>query len=196
MNTDPNNLNTQSDLNETPPQKRFRIEEDPECKANEYYVTSKQLITKFHVEKLHKAFIPNVNGTWDNNAEVTNEPNIVQELPESNDVIIIDDSDEKTKPDSDQKAEVDGDCSNETEVIDDLRPHITEQSIGLYDRVVPLCNHLTMDPLPKNLSDIKIKVNESDEVELHIFVSNIKSDAKSSDIKMDSSIETEPVPNG
>lgn len=194
-NTDPNNLNTQSDLNETPPQKRFRIEEDPECKAKEYYVTSKQLITQFHVEKLHKAFIPNVNGNWDN-AEATDEPTIVQELPESNDAIIIDDSDEKAKSDSDQKAEVDGDGPNEMDVIDDLRPHITEQSIGLYDRVVPLCNHLIMDSLPKNLSNIKINVNESDEVELHIFVSKIKSDAEASVIKTDSLIETEPVPNG
>lgn len=195
INTDPNNLNTQSDLKETPPQKRFRIEEDPECKAKEYYVTSKQLITQFHVEKLHNAFVPNVNGNFDN-SEATDEPTIVQEMPDSNDIIIIDDSDEKNKSDSDQKAEEDGNCSNETEVIDDLKPHITEQSIGLYDRVVPLCNHLIMDSLPKNLSDIKINVNESDEVELHIFVSKIKSDAEASVIKTDFLIETEPLPNG
>lgn len=195
MNTDPNNLNTQSDLNETPPQKRFRIDEDPECKAKEYYVTSKQLITQFHVEKLHNAFVPNVNGNWDN-ADTRDNLTIVQELPESNDVIIIDDSEEKIKSDSDQKAEENDDYSNETEAIDDLRPYITEQSIGLYDRVVPLCNHLIMDRLPKSLSNTKINVNKSDEVELHIFVSKIKSDAEASVIKTDTLIEAEPVPNG
>lgn len=37
--------------------------------------------------------------------------------------------------------------------------------LGLYERVVPLCNHITMDSIPKNLKDINLNINEHREAE-------------------------------
>lgn len=187
-----------------PPHKRFRIEEDSECKAMEYYVTSKQLITKFHVEKLHKTYIPNVNGNWDDALD-TEAINVKSEqtiqldengLEKPNETIR---TETKIEPISDiveQTADDDDDeCVENVGEIFDLKPRITEQSIGLYERVVPLCNHLKMDRLPKNLGDNKLDM-QSDEVELHIFIANIMSKSENSAMKNESSAEIEQMSEG
>lgn len=50
---------------EQPAAELYRIEEDEHCKAKEYYVTSKQLVTDFHIDALHNMYVPNINGNWD-----------------------------------------------------------------------------------------------------------------------------------
>lgn len=47
----------------------YRIEEDEHCKAKEYYVTSKELVTDFHINVLHNMYVPNVNGNWDDRSK-------------------------------------------------------------------------------------------------------------------------------
>lgn len=67
-----NNSYAQNDLSAVPPHKQFRIEEDVNCKAKALYVTSKQSITQFHIEKLHDLYIPNINGNWNQKGKLIN----------------------------------------------------------------------------------------------------------------------------
>lgn len=69
--------------------------------------------------------------------------------------------------------------------------HLTEVDLGLYERVVPLCNHLVMDRLPKNLKISKIDSSETDEMDADVFIANITRKDESVDnevtqIKLDS----------
>lgn len=43
---------------------RFEVREDPLCPAREYFITSKNCVTQYHVDTLHNCFVPNVNGNW------------------------------------------------------------------------------------------------------------------------------------
>lgn len=43
---------------------RFEVREDPLCPAKAYFLTSKNCVTRYHVDTLHNCFIPNVNGNW------------------------------------------------------------------------------------------------------------------------------------
>lgn len=186
-----------ADLNAiAPPQPRFRIEEDVNCRAKQLYITSKQLITKFHIEKLHTSYIPNVNGNWDDAKD--EESSVKLEPADEKSMQMICDIDDDQGVQSNSKTIADlkaattatttttsvGETENElgcTETkldeedmeLYEMEPRITEASIGLYERVVPLCNHLIMDRLPKNLSHINLNFGPSDEVEPHIFLASI-----------------------
>lgn len=48
---------------------QYRVDEDEHCQAKDYYVTSKQLVTDFHINVLHKMYVPNVNGNWDHRSK-------------------------------------------------------------------------------------------------------------------------------
>lgn len=192
MKTDSNNLNVQSDLTEMPPYKRFRIEEDPNCEAMYAYVTSKQLITQYHVQKLHSTFVPNVNGNWDDACETDEsikiETTIKSEEQESEKLTSDEPAIDEPAKLAAEQIDTAHDClEDEADEILDFGPRITEASIGLYDRVVPLCNHINMDRLPKNLSDIEIKTDQSDEVDLHIFIANIRSNTDEANIQNEQS---------
>lgn len=169
------------DLNALALQSRFRIEEDPDCKAKQLYITSKQLITEFHIEKLHTAYIPNINGNWDETKcdEESTAPAIpatddnvdgehVASEASANQTTAADDDDDKVNATNDDLAD--------DETVPDLEnePRVTEATLGLYERVVPLCNHLQMDPLPKNLSHINLDFGPSDEVEPDVFIASIR----------------------
>lgn len=62
----------------------------------------------------------------------------------------------------------DGNCSDESD--DDL---LTEVEMGLYERVVPLCNYRVMDPLSKLLKASDIKFSDSDELDVATFLRSI-----------------------
>lgn len=188
-------LNATVDLNAMALQSRFRIEEDPDCKAKQLYITSKQSITEFHIEKLHTSYIPNINGNWD---DAKNDDEV--KMPSTDDAITmdgcgnenpskmqcdhVDDVDEQTAGNKDEiesnaktKPQQQGEENEKMEeTLEDLEnePRITEASCGLYERVVPLCNHLNMDRLPKNLSHINLDFGPNDEVEPHIFIASIQ----------------------
>lgn len=185
-----------ADLNAiAPPQPRFRIEEDVNCKAKQLYITSKQLITEFHIEKLHTSYIPNVNGNWDDAKDEESSVKL-ESADEKLTQMICDNDDEQwiqsnsetianstavttatTKTDSgvteNALDSTETKLDEEDMELFEMEPRITEASIGLYERVVPLCNHLIMDRLPKNLSHINLDFGPSDEVEPHIFLASI-----------------------
>lgn len=116
---------------EMPPLRRFDVHEDPECAAREFYVTTKTSVTAFHIDLLHNSFVPNVNGNWN---ECESDP-------------------VKEEAVSSEKAALAIDCSDQIGE-EEFDAHITEANVGLYERVVPLCNHLVADRLPKNLRNI------------------------------------------
>ncbi|XP_055313175.1 serine-rich adhesin for platelets-like isoform X2 [Sitodiplosis mosellana] len=177
-----------ADLNAiAPPQPRFRIEEDVNCKAKQLYITTKQLITEFHIEKLHTSYIPNVNGNWD---DAKCEESSVKLRPadeKPTQMICDNDAEQAVQSDSETIAQTtttiaepdNGPQPTETKTDEEdielleMEPRITEASIGLYERVVPLCNHLILDRLPKNLNHINLDFGPSDEVEPHIFLASI-----------------------
>ena len=183
-----------ADLNAiAPPQPRFRIEEDVNCKAKQLYITSKQLITVFHIEKLHTSYIPNVNGNWDDAKDEESSVKLEPADEKPTQMICDNDDDQRVQSNSETIADSTavttattnvGEAENELESTEtkldeedmelfEMEPRITEASIGLYERVVPLCNHLIMDRLPKNLSHINLDFGPSDEVEPHIFLASI-----------------------
>ncbi|XP_037043283.1 mediator of RNA polymerase II transcription subunit 26 [Bradysia coprophila] len=43
---------------------RFEVVEDALCPAKAHFITSKNCVTRYHVDTLHNCFIPNVNGNW------------------------------------------------------------------------------------------------------------------------------------
>lgn len=43
---------------------RYEVREDPHCPAKTYFITSKNCVTRYHVDTLHNSFIPNINGNW------------------------------------------------------------------------------------------------------------------------------------
>lgn len=192
-----------ADLNAiAPPQPRFRIEEDVNCKAKQLYITSKQLITEFHIEKLHTSYIPNVNGNWDDAKDEESSVKLEPTDGKSSQMICDNDNDQQAQSNSEtivdsiavtaatatttattttmNVGETENELNSTETKLDEedmelfeIEPRITEASIGLYERVVPLCNHLIMDRLPKNLSHINLDFGPSDEVEPHIFLASI-----------------------
>lgn len=178
--------NAPIDLNQFVFQSRFRVEEDVDCKAKQLYITSKQLITEYHVEKLHTSYIPNINGNWDdakaeddssfnvnmNGCENDEKPSqmICDEEDPSSIRTNIETSTAKTSPIEDIEKEL----NVEANEVFEIESRFTEASIGLYDRVVPLCNHINMDRLPKNLSCANLDFDLDDEVEPHIFIASIQ----------------------
>lgn len=66
--------------------------------------------------------------------------------------------------------------------------HLTEVDLGLYERVVPLCNHLVMDRLPKNLKISKIDSSETDEMDADVFIANITKKDESVDVDVDDEV--------
>lgn len=169
MQEEPKPLN--SDLNAVEPPPRFRVEEDENCTAKKLYITSKQSITEYHIKNLHTSYIPNINGNWDEDkgddesikpetAIGCDEEQIAQTNIESTTM-------ETTAPTTSDEINPDDEEDFEIE------PRITEASVGLYERVVPLCNFLTMDHLPKSLSLSDLNFGPSDEVEPHVFLASI-----------------------
>lgn len=112
----PDQSQLQNDLISLP---QITIEEDPDCKAKHVYGTTRMTVTNYHIENLHNACIPNVNGNWDNSTAMDSIPSIDQ-----------------------------GNQNHSSTLIDKIK------SLGLYERVVPLCNHISMDAIPKNLRHI------------------------------------------
>lgn len=43
---------------------RYEVREDPHCPAKANFITSKNCVTRYHVDTIHNCFIPNVNGNW------------------------------------------------------------------------------------------------------------------------------------
>ncbi|XP_031640332.1 putative uncharacterized protein DDB_G0282133 isoform X2 [Contarinia nasturtii] len=186
MQEEPKALN--ADLNAIEPQPRFRVEEDVNCNAKQLYITSKQSITEYHIKNLHTSYIPNINGNWDDakGEEDSMQPQTKIGCDDVNLMQTICGDEEQTAQKNIESTmettihDQDGQASKETtlEREDDkeefeMEPRITEISIGLYERVVPLCNYLTIDQLPKNLSHTSLNFGPSDEVEPHIFLANI-----------------------
>lgn len=174
------------DLNQFAFQSRFRVEEDVDCKAKQLYITSKQLITEYHVEKLHTSYIPNINGNWDDakaeddssvNMKMNgceNDEKLSQMICDEEDLSSIrtniETSTATTSPIEDIKKEL----NVEADEVFEIESRYTEASIGLYDRVVPLCNHINIDRLPKNLSCANLGFDLDDEVEPHVFIASIQ----------------------
>lgn len=198
MQDEPKALNATVDLNAMALQSRFRIEEDPDCKAKQLYITSKQSITEFHIEKLHTSYIPNINGNWDDakNDEVSTateattsttaaaagDSQTADGCGENPSQMQCDDAEPtaRSKDGMESTTTMVQQQGEEIEATEELlkdvtsEPRITEATIGLYDRVVPLCNHLNMDRLPKNLSHINLDFGPDDEIEPHIFIASIQ----------------------
>lgn len=179
-------LNAPIDLNQFAFQSRFRVEEDIDCKAKQLYITSKQLITEYHVEKLHTSYIPNINGNWDDSkAEDDSSVNMNIngcENDEKPSQMICDEEDpssirtniETSTATTSSIDDIKKSLNLEPDEVFEIESRLTEASIGLYDRVVPLCNHINMDRLPKNLSCANLDFDLDDEVEPHIFIASIQ----------------------
>lgn len=173
-------LNAPADLQAIEFQSPFRVEEDPDCKAKQFFITSKQSITEFHIEKLHTSYIPNINGNWDEAMSDEQKPEAINENPvpmvcddvEPNAQHNIESSETMETECMDAKAQDEADAEEERKDLE-IEPRITESSVGLYERVVPLCNHITMDRLPKNLNHINLNFGPSDEVEPDVFIASI-----------------------
>lgn len=43
---------------------RYEVVEDALCPAKAHFITSKNCVTRYHVDTLHNCFLPNVNGNW------------------------------------------------------------------------------------------------------------------------------------
>lgn len=65
---------------------RFEVREDPLCPAKAHWLTSKNCVTRYHVDTVHNCFIPNVNGNWSviesSSDEIKSESTGNQELEE------------------------------------------------------------------------------------------------------------------
>lgn len=196
LHEEPKALSATLDLNALALQSRFRIEEDPDCKAKHLYITSKQSITEFHIEKLHIAYIPNINGNW--NEEKCDEDSSIPAIKANEDAIVDGENVENEEGTTTIPA-IDLTSLDETNASDEIigeeelhdvenEPRVTEATVGLYERVVPLCNHLQMDRLPKNLSHINLDFGSSDEVEPDVFIASIR-------VKPEVSETTEQMPS-
>lgn len=168
------------------PLKQYRIVEDELCKAKEFYVTSKQSITEYHIDHLHNSCIPNVNGNWDDadcevaktiKLESDKETSTVDKTIETKIITATNvDCEVKNEPSEDVAVAIQSD--DVLAILTDLEkceqePRITEASVGLYERVVPLCNHIVMDRLLKNVRNVNLDFAPSDEVNVDEFMASI-----------------------
>lgn len=197
--------NAQNDLTgqpEQPPIEIFRVIEDPECKAKEHYETSKEkYVTDFHVEMLHTAYIPNVNGNWDHKSKWITalfsfdslRGNIIYSLcfvlclywwitvePVAKSVPVPKPLSEKPKKKRITRKTGTGPVASDAGAsdVDDYDSDLSDDEIiaelnaGLYERVVPLCNYRIKDPLPKSLKLGDVHFSD-DEMDLNTFLCSI-----------------------
>lgn len=174
-------------------------------------MTSKQLVTDFHINVLHKMYVPNVNGNWDHRSkwiiffasyQSTNtkryasiahtnirmrasirylycavesqseDPSAAGKPAEPKRVRGTKPKVRSRQPGASKQLTYDGgdddECSDASD--EDL---LTEVEMGLYERVVPLCNYRVMDRLPKSLKPSDVQFSDSDELDVATFLRSI-----------------------
>ncbi|XP_055383118.1 putative uncharacterized protein DDB_G0282133 isoform X2 [Condylostylus longicornis] len=137
------------------PTTQFKIIEDPNCLAKQYYEIQTQQMTKFRINALHNCYISDVNGdcsTEDDNEDVCNHADDddiseIEELQSFNPAEIVYDSVKLLFPDY---VDIEN-YNNEKKVSND--------EDFIYENVVPLYSDLVHDIIPKSLCNIMYDEN-------------------------------------